>query len=112
MKNITEEPQINDYVICHISTDDFTGLRKELDYINNTIGQIYKILEAETLNIPNRFRFYIKYNTEIPEDIKYWFGYNKEEKRYFRSVIGENILYFAPTLEELKIKISATKYNL
>ena len=72
-----EEPQINDYVICYIDPEYFTGLRKELEYINNTIGQLYKTRDE---NVYNSFHYYIKYWMEIPEDIKYWFGYIKQEK--------------------------------
>jgi len=107
-------PKVDDYVLLHYNFDNACELYKTThnvslkditNYINNTIGQIYKIDDSS-------YPYFIKYEN-IPNNLKFWFG--KENNFFFRVDNQSHITCFSSDEEELeRILLSkvSQKYNL
>ena len=119
-------PKVGDYVLLHnfdnecelYKTTHNVYLKDITNYICNTIGQIYKITDVPTYGqiykITDVSTYYIKYEN-IPDNLKFWFSYDKENNIFYRSVTSINILHLSSDKDKLeKILLSkiSQKYNL
>jgi hypothetical protein len=113
-----KRPKIGDYVIC----TDYTKIEPdEKLFIENNIGQIISIDIAENpykvkfKNIPKEYKTgristgNIKVLSGLPYNTFISPSFLENNCRYFNS---KEILYFSSNKEDLKIIISAKKYNL
>ena len=122
-KNI---PQVGDYVILQLD-ENYNNIMR--DFFNNNIGQIRKIMQnmeffKYSVPLKNKMKqSYIKdseYEIEyenMPKDINITINLSDIPFDYSNTIKGINvhkdyIQYFSPNKEELKMFLSANKYNL
>jgi hypothetical protein len=110
MKHIKKTtPQIGDYVITQYNIDDSNQKYRDIEnYINHTIGKIYKIDTTDPKHL--LFPYYAKYKN-IPENILWWFG-RVGNNGHYRSLRMKEILDFSPNKEDLLVYIAQNKFNL
>lgn len=94
------EPEIGDYVICR---ENITNLPNLKNFLKNNIGQILDV------NI-NKTNFIVQYEN-IPSWLTELFNYGHSIPNC-RSMQRHEIVEFANSSEELKLKLMQLKYNL
>ena len=113
---LRSEFQIGDYVLLKIKygPDNFR------EFINNNIGQVVDLStdfrsQVAPRKIPVTYEIRVKYNN-VPDIIKdKFYKYNNREQPGWaltRLFTIDEIDISAKTLEDIKIKIDAKKYNL
>jgi len=108
-EDISNKPKEGDYVLMRINllkTNTLTYQLQLEEYISNNFGQI------DSINFWTD-EVTVKY-FNIPEEIKNWFQPPSPACRRsrYRKFNIDRIVEFAPTEEDLKLKIAAKKYNL
>ena len=114
-ESIENNPQLGDYVICKEYVPYVTYITRQTEkddldnFINNGIGRFIKIGSGD-------YCYIIKYDN-IPEDLLNNFRYRDTTDITFngngcRAMKRDEIIEFANTKNELKIKSTASKYNL
>ena len=99
--NNLDEPEVGDYVI--LTDNELIGSstsQKKLyiDFIENHVGQI--------ISINNQFDWFtVEYNN-IPFQLQVFFNKNKA------TFTKKNIVCIGKTIDEVKLKYAAKKYNL
>ena len=119
-ENLKDKYQVGDFVLINIPYD-YSGNHKYTEFINNNIGKLIKTWSVEANRVgekgdENGLAHYIeiKYNN-IPSHIKYMFNHTDDEKKEHNCMMRTNDNYlvsFGKTIEELKMRLSANKYNL
>ena len=101
-ENFEDEPQIGDYVYCDLDRKSSTPIyvAAGIDFINNSIGQ-FRIFNP---NYPSLSKNkYMIYYDNAPKEIL-------PSKRVSMNL--SDIVAFAPTIEELELKMKQLKFNL
>ena len=102
-ENITDELEVGDYILLHLdirtsySGDDMIYK----NFINTTIGKICRLHKYNGINI-----LYEK----VPDIIRSYFVNNGDS--YERNFNFNSIFEYGKTIEELKLKIEAKKFNI
>ena len=131
-EDISDKPKVGDYVLIKVNlsrTHLALTYHKQLEeYMNNNFGQIININVYHSEFTGNDIvDLYVKYHN-IPEEIMDWFSKSQPCKNspptgdvFIADQIGytgyrrfdiDRIVEFAPTEEELKLKLAAKKFNL
>jgi len=108
-ETINDGPQIGDYVIIKSNSP----VDAVVDFIENNIGQIIDITYPKNLYHDKISRYSIKY-TNIPKNITSYFYNNVIKGKFcnFRKSNYSDIIEYSKNKEDLKIKLTANKYNL
>jgi len=106
LETINDGPKIGDYIIVKSNSP----IVKINNFIENNIGQIINISHFEN---PNRYNVSIKYNN-VPSNLLHFFNDTtfKNKNCFFRNFFSSDIVEYAKTLNLLKIKMDANKYNI
>ena len=107
-ENYTDTPEIGDYIIMKI----YAGNEKWRDYINNNIGQVVDIKNSYNYNGTYSHKSVVIRYKNIPENLKHIMSYNSNADEYTKKFMTHRIYAFAKTIEELKVRLTANKYNL
>jgi len=114
-EKISTTPKVGDYVLLHFDFSSEPDLYKPIygvsnsditNYINNTIGQIYKIDNG------GHSPYFVEYK-DVPYNLKFWFA--KDKDVFFRTASANNIWYISSNIEDLKkvlLSKLSQKYNL
>lgn len=103
-----DEPQIGDYIYC----DGKNAYPEEKEFISKNIG---KLVGYDWSQEPLDDSVYLIEYENIPENIINDFFYTDLQDHDYEDCYPaqmEEIVAWAPTIEELKIKINAHKYNI
>lgn len=105
------EPSVGDYVFLHISDNRLTD-DNLYDFLDNNIGQITSMREYKSY-VLNKDDICVKY-FNVPDFLKNSLK-NRATKNgttYYGYFSVTDIVVFAKTIDELKIKLNAKKYNI
>lgn len=98
-----DKPKVGDYVLMKTKVDELKN------FIDNTIGILYSIEHEDEKELTS---YTVKYEN-IPTQVSWRFFSNNENGeincKNFRAPL---LVEFAPTIEELKVKLTANKFNL
>jgi len=98
---IEDSPKVGDYVLMNISYD------KNSDFYLNYPGKIIKFFTIGKY----RQGVNISYGDNIPDNMTEILGYTKKHG-YYKNFQYKEIYAFSKNKEDLKIKISANKFNI
>jgi hypothetical protein len=99
-ENLTDTPQVDDYLYANIESDFNLDPEQKEDAKN----RIFKVIKVKTQGTEQSGLYYVYKIQAVPEEGK------KDYDPWF--LFGENIKCFAPTIEELKLKCESQKYNI
>jgi hypothetical protein len=103
-------PQLGDFVITNYKIDVSDQRYRDIEnFVNNTIGKIYKIDYEPNVEYV-LFPYYARYKN-VPENIQWWFG-KGPKNNFHRSLNIDDILFFSPNKEDMKPYLTSNKYNL
>lgn len=111
-EDVSDEPKEGDYVICNrltitTSKDDDETLDILEKFLENNIGKVLNI-------IGKRNQLYVIFYKNVPKRIELYFRkidfFKKPTYNIF--MIRDEIVNFAKSKDELKLKMSTKKYNL
>ena len=91
------------------SYHDQTSKKKFDDYFSKNIGNVM-IVMLDTSMRNNNYHYTVQFHN-IPDEIMHIFQYD-ETNGYHINVWENNILYYGKTLNEIKMKLSAKKFNI
>lgn len=97
------KPKVGDYVLMKTKVDELKS------FIDNTIGILYSI---DHENESDLTEYTVKYENVPPQMNWRFFSSNESDEMNCKSFRKELLVEFAPTIEELKIKLTANKFNL
>jgi len=104
MKDI-KQIEVGDYVICEEINVKYLGLKK---FLENNIGVIISYTDScSSYSVMSSYN--VNYS-DIPDDIKNYF--NPYFNSYCRRMFINEFKYWSKNIEDLKIMIEASKYNL